>query len=100
MLRTDEPQRAQGRPLGEVAEAVLSALTENPQTARQLAARLNCAIPIVEKTCYRLRTAGRLAVTGYIKIAGSNRPVALYEAVIEEPANMTLDQIYCGRGAR
>jgi hypothetical protein len=101
MLKNDvSEKRERGRPLGEVAEAALSVLSGYPLTARQLAFRLQCSIPVAKMTCQRLRTAGRLTVTGYVKVAGSNRPVALYEAVIEEPANMTLDQIYCGRGAR
>lgn len=101
MLKNDvSEKRERGRPLGEVAETALSMLLETPLTARQLALRMQCSIPVAEVTCHRLRKAGKLIITGRIKVAGSNRPVALYEAVIDEPVEVSLDQIYCGKGGR
>ncbi len=101
MLKNEvSEKRERGRPLGEVAEAALLVLASYPLTARQLAFRLQCSIPVAKMTCQRLRTAGRLTVAGYVKVSGSNRPVALYEVVPDESVEMTLDQIYCGKGAR
>ena len=75
--------RGIGRPLGEIAHAVLCALHRHPMTARQLAMDLRCSLPVMKKTCERLRASGRIRCVAKVRPAGSNRHAAVYHIVTE-----------------
>ena len=76
--QTCEQPRPVGRPLGEVAQAVLDALSRRPMTARDLALSLRCSLAVVMDTCKRLRQAGRIEVAGHEILSNGTRPVARY----------------------
>lgn len=75
-----------GRPagtLGPVAAQVLAILADAPMTAAQVAERLQLSTMIAKYTCSRLDAAGAIRVLGYLRVAGSHRPVSVYVAVAE-----------------
>jgi len=68
-----------GRPLGEVALAVLERLeAEGPSTARCLAEQLQLSMKIVWDTCNRLAATGEIEIIHRRPVPGVNKPVAVY----------------------
>jgi len=75
-----------GRPLGEVALAVLERLeADGPSTARCLAERLQLSVKIVWDTCNRLATNGEIEIAHRRAVPGVNKPVAVYASCRRTP---------------
>lgn len=66
------------RPLGEVAQAALEALTEGPLMARDLSNALKVPERTMKNICHRLVSSGHARVAGSYTSAHARRPVALY----------------------
>lgn len=91
-----EKQIKPGRPLGPVADAVLERLAMQPSTARELALHLQAAIPLVEKTCSRLLSKGRIRIFKKFNVTGCNKPVSQY-AIVKSVDSSKLKTIIWGR---
>lgn len=71
--------RRPGRPLGEVAQAILQHLSnEGPTTARGLGENLQLSMKLVWDTCNRLAASGEIEVVHRRVVTGVNKPVAVY----------------------
>lgn len=66
------------RPLGEIAQAALAALTDGPLMARDLSDALQVPERTMKDICYRLVSGGHARISGLHTADHARRPVALY----------------------
>ncbi len=79
--------RKPGRPLGEVAQTIMSHLrAEGPCTARELAEGLQLSMKVVWDTCNRLVANGEIQVIDRRRVPGVNKRVSVYGACSPAPA--------------
>lgn len=85
-----------GRPLGDVAEAVLSELAKQSMTVEQLVVSLQATHKMIAYTCHRLVNRRQIRIVERIRVKGCCKPVNRY-ALVHSLSPETVSNVVWGK---
>jgi len=83
-----------GRPIGAIAAALISAVSERPMPARELARVVQIPEARAWTACSRLVQAGRLVVLRAEMLPGARKPAAIYGLASEPRDDRPMDLLW------